>query len=147
MAITPITQPVPTPAIVIYRKAVDVPNVSRLKASAAREQRAAIAARSRVNRDAVLDHFQPSPQGRSAFHRQDALLSTIIDNPQQRQWFAACGWVVPDDCLGRAPKSGERDFASTAQSLLLWIKQTVVAAGWCDASEISVVVEHREHYR
>jgi hypothetical protein len=144
MATQPITQPVITPALVIYRKATDAAAPTRLKVSAAREQRAAIDARSRVNRDAVLDHFQPSPQGRSAFHRQTALSSVIVDNPLLRiADHADAGWIVPDDCLGRAPKSGERDWASTSQSLLLWIKQTVVAAGWCDAGEISVVVEQR----
>jgi hypothetical protein len=144
MATQPNTQPVTTPALVIYRKAADASAPARLKASAAREQRDAIDARSRVRRDAVLDHFQPSPQGRSAFHRQPVLTSVVIDNPIRRMAdHADAGWIVPDDCLGRTPKSGERDWASTAQSLLLWIKQTIVAAGWCDASEISVVVEQR----
>ncbi len=144
MATQPNTQPVPTPALVIYRKATDAPAPSRLKASEAREKRAEIDARCRVNRNAVLDHFQPSPQGRSAFHRQPALSSVVIDNPHRRMAdHPDAGWIVPDDCLGRPPKSGERDWASSAQSLLLWIKQTVVAAGWCEAGEISVVVEER----
>ena len=144
MATQPITQPVTTPALVIYRKATDAAAPARLKVAAAREQRAEIDARCRVARDAVLDHFQPSPQGRSAFHRQPALSSVVIDNPLRRiADHPDAGWIVPADCLGRAPKTGERDWASSSQSLLLWIKQTVVAAGWAEAGEISVVVEDR----
>jgi hypothetical protein len=62
----------------------------------------------------------------------------------------ACGWEVPAEDLGRAPKNGgERDWSSTAQSILLYVKdrigqtslgETGVYTVALDGSDVSVVV-------
>lgn len=113
----------------IYRKTSSASTRKPAKA-AAEKVRTLVGLKCRVQRPALLDHFLSGD-----FHKQPALAPSVVDNRVDRIIeHHAAGWTVPADSLGRA---GVVD-ASTAQSILLWIKQNVTVV---DPSEVSVVVE------
>jgi hypothetical protein len=91
---------------------------------------------SRVQRPELVDFFMSGE-----FAASQAIPQTIIDNPLRRESeFAGVGFIVPEGSLGRSPKSGERDWQSTAQSILLWIKKYFVDTGAVRIDDISVIV-------
>jgi hypothetical protein len=96
----------------------------------------ALAVLVRVKRPATVEHFLPTSRGRSPFARQTAITRAdlhYIANCEREgvvtdryREVLACGWEVPAEDLGRAPKNGgERDWSSTAQSILLYAKDRV----------------------
>lgn len=115
-------------AIRIYRKASKTATRKPGKAKA-ESVRNLVALKCRVQRPGLLDHLL------SDFYSQPTMAPSVIDNKVDRILnHHSAGWTVPADSLGR---KGSVD-ASTAQSILLWIKQNVPTV---DASEVSVVVE------
>ncbi len=120
----------------VYRKvtSADLPALRKSDVEIARKR---IEALSRVDRPGLLEHFIPSPR-KSPFHRQPALLASLIDNPAMRRLeHLEDGWLVPADSLGR---SGTAD-RSQAQSIVLWLKKHIVGNGLALADEIAVVIE------
>lgn len=90
----------------------------------------------RVQRPELVEFFLSGE-----FAASTPIPQSIIDNPARRaQEFPGVGFVVPDGSLGRAPKSGERDWQSTSQSILLWIKKYFIDTGVVRIDEISVIV-------
>jgi hypothetical protein len=113
----------------IYRKTAATPSRKPTKAQAD-QVRKVVAIKCRVQRPGLLDHFLSG-----AFHKQTAIPAQVIDNRADRIInHHKDGWTVPADSLGR---NGRVD-ASTAQSILLWVKQNIPTV---DPSEVSVVVE------
>jgi hypothetical protein len=138
------TQPVPTPAtvshetILIIRKATGrkVPTLTKAK----REAIAEALRTSRVERPEILAYFLSGD-----FAASEAVSQVCIDNPlHRRKDHAEAGWTVPESSLGRAPKSGKRDYQSTAQSVLLWLKRVFVDTGWLTVEHLSVIVDTAE---
>ena len=117
-----------------------------------------LSAVTRFPRPEVIGHFMPTGKGRSAFARQKSVtrpeLHHLADcrragvlTPEAKATLAKA-WIVPAGELGRAPKGKERDWNSTAQSILIFLKDrvgtiaadndvTVVAP---DGSDLSVIV-------
>lgn len=132
------TQPVPTPAI---RTAISLFLKDDGKApnritKAKRDAVADVLRTSRVRRDALVDYVMSGD-----YFTDDAIPPSVIDNPHRRMAeHPDAGWIIPDDCLGRAPKDGVRDWDSTAQSVLLWIKRVLVDTGILRVSQVSVLV-------
>ena len=90
----------------------------------------------RVQRPALLEHFLSG-----AFGAGIAVPQSVIDNPLRRAAeYPEAAWIVPEDSLGRAPKKAERDWQSTSQSILLWIKKYLIDTGAFTVDEISVLV-------
>ena len=95
---------------------------------------------SRVQRPELVDFFMSGE-----FAASQAIPQNVIDNPLRREAeFPGVGWIVPEGSLGRAPKKGKRDYQSTAQSILLWIKKYFVETGAVRIDDISVVVVNVE---
>lgn len=145
MATKPNPKPVTTPAtttpervIVIRHKADGKPSSKPTKAAIAATLAALKLAR--VARPSLVEFFTSGQ-----FHAMPMIPQAIIDNPE-RLWeefgTADTYWIVPADSLGRAPKNGERDWDSTAQSILLWIKKHMAETPkpLVRASELSVTV-------
>lgn len=125
-------------SIKVYRKDSTSKPVAKLAANKRNEIERIIGIRARVQRPSLLAHFMPASNGKSSFHRQDSLPAAVIDNrPERIINHSDKGWVIPSDSLGR---KGNAD-ASQAQSILLWVKQHIVANGLASADEISIVVE------
>lgn len=90
----------------------------------------------RVARPELVDYILSG-----AFTDDEAVPQNVIDNPDRRKAeYPEAGWIIPETCLGRPPKNGERDYDSTAQSVLLWIKKVFVDTGVVRASQLSLVV-------
>ena len=90
----------------------------------------------RVERPELVELFLSG-----AFAGMESIAQSVIDNPVKREIdHPGAGFVVPESCLGRAPKSGVRDWQSTAQSILIWIKKYFVETGVIRISELSVIV-------
>ena len=122
----------------IYRKESAAKPVTKLAKATADEIRHRTSVLARVQRPDLLDHFMPTGNAKSAFHRQPAISPSLAKNRGERILdHADKGWTLPESCLGRA---GVAD-ASQAQSVLLWIKKHIVEAGLADEAEICVVVE------
>lgn len=103
---------------------------------AKREAVAAVLATSRVSRPELVDYILSGE-----FAASETVAQNVIDNPHRRAAeHPDAGWIVPESCLGRPPKSGERDYASTCQSVLLWIKKVFVDTGIIRASQLSLIV-------
>lgn len=146
MATKATTQPVPTPAttttegpLLVIRHKADGKAPSRLTEKAKKATAKALAS-ARVRRpglEALLES--------GAFHRLPMIQQAVIDNPQ-RLWDEhddeTTYLVIPTDSFGRAPKTGERDWDSTAQSILLWVKKYYceTEAPAFRASEVSITV-------
>jgi len=129
----------------IYRKQSGAEPVSKMSKAKRDAVAAKVSAYSRVDRPELLAFFMPSGSGKSEFHKLPALAPQIIDNrPLRITEHSGLGWTVPVSNLGRKaqtdPEAAQND-ASTAQSVLLWLKKHAAENGLCDASEISVVVE------
>jgi hypothetical protein len=122
-------------AILVIRKG----DTKKARKALTKAQRKAVAdalAVARVQRPALLDFFLSGEFGAMV-----AVPQSVIDNPLRRaNDYPDSGFIVPEDSLGRAPKKGERDYASTAQSILLWIKKYLVDTGAFSVDEISVIV-------
>jgi hypothetical protein len=128
------TQPVPTPALLLIHKA-DGSKAERIT-KAKREAVAEILKTARVARPELVDYILSG-----AFTEDETIPQNVIDNPHRRAAeHPDAGWIVPETCLGRPPKSGERDYASTCQSVLLWIKKVFVDTGILRASQVSLIV-------
>jgi hypothetical protein len=128
------TQPVPTPALLLINKA-DGSKPERIT-KAKREAVAAVLATSRVSRPELVDYILSGE-----FAASETVAQNVIDNPHRRAAeHPDAGWIVPESCLGRPPKTGERDYASTCQSVLLWIKKVFVDTGVIRASQLSLIV-------
>jgi hypothetical protein len=75
------------------------------------------------------------------FAAMPAIPQSVIDNPVGRERdFPGVGFVIPEGSLGRAPKNGQRDYASTSQSVLLWVKKYLVDTGFIRIEELSIIV-------
>jgi hypothetical protein len=128
------TQPVPTPALLLINKA-DGQKAERIT-KAKREAVAAVLETSRVARPELVEYILSG-----AFGDSEQVAQNVIDNPHRRaEEHPNAGWIVPESCLGRPPKNGERDFDSTCQSVLLWIKKVFVDTGVVRASQLSLIV-------
>jgi hypothetical protein len=71
----------------------------------------------------------------------------IIDNPdRRREEYPEAFFVIEESDMGRPPKNGSRDYDSTAQSILLWIKKFYVETpkSLVRVGELSVIVEYVE---
>ena len=122
--------------ILIIRKADGAKPFAITKARKAATLEALRAAR--VQRPASLDFFLSG-----AFAESAEIPQAVIDNPIKRERdFAGVGFIVPESDLGRAPKSGERDWQSTCQSVLLWLKKYLseTDAPAVRLSQLSVIV-------
>jgi hypothetical protein len=120
----------------IFRKESEV---STFPKKVSKESRVAaittITAKLRVRRDEVIAFFLPTASGRSKFarldtvtraelhHLQDCYRNGVLDDAAAAT--LSKGWAVPESDLGRAPKNGERDWGSTAQSILLYCKDRI----------------------
>ncbi len=134
MATASNTQPVPTPALLLINKA-DGQKAERIT-KAKREAVAAVLETSRVARPELVEYILSG-----AFGDSEQVAQNVIDNPHRRaEEHPNAGWIVPESCLGRPPKNGERDFDSTCQSVLLWIKKVFVDTGVVRASQLSLIV-------
>lgn len=103
---------------------------------AKREAVAEILKTARVARPELVDYILSG-----AFTEDETIPQNVIDNPHRRAAeHPDAGWIVPESCLGRPPKTGERDYASTCQSVLLWIKKVFVDTGILRASQVSLIV-------
>ena len=146
--------------VIIFRKdnesAVYPPKAAKAVTGAIREALSLVV---RVKRHAVVDHFLPTGAGRSAFARQATVTRADLHHlanctregvmDERGESILARGWVVPESDLGRAPKNGgERDWNSTAMSILLYVKDRVgvtsldggVYTVAPDGSDVSVVI-------
>lgn len=135
MAKTAKTQPVATPAphLIIVRK--DDGRKPERITNAKRDALAIVLAKARVDRSELVDLIMSGE-----FHNLPAISQAIIDNPERRaREFPDAGYIVPDACLGRAPKSGERNWASTVESVRLWLKAAFVDTGILRLSELTVI--------
>ena len=71
----------------------------------------------------------------------------VIDNPdRRREEYPEAFFLIGDIDMGRNPKNGGRDYDSTAQSILLWIKKFYVETPKpvVRVGELSVIVEYIE---
>ena len=78
------------------------------------------------------------------FAALQSIPQAVIDNPERRRReFPGAFFVIDEADMGRAPKSGERDYASTCQSILLWIKKHYAETEkpLVRIGELSVIVE------
>ena len=78
------------------------------------------------------------------FATLDSIPQAIIDNPlRRREEFPEAFFIIDESDMGRPPKSGERDYASTCQSILLWIKKHYAETEkpLVRIGELSVIVE------
>lgn len=126
-------------AVKIYRKESVNKPVSKMAKGKTDEAIRIIGLRSRVSRPSLLAFFTPRPNGKSEFHSMTAIPASIIDNRAERIInHSDKGWVIPSDSLGRPGTANPSD------SILLWIKQHIVGAGFCSADEVSIVVEDDE---
>jgi hypothetical protein len=78
------------------------------------------------------------------FASLEAIPQAVIDNPlRRRQEFPTAFYVIDESDMGRAPKNGTRDYASTCQSILLWIKKHYAETEkpLVRVGELSVIVE------
>jgi hypothetical protein len=104
----------------------------------------------KAKRDAVAEILKTARVARpelveyilsGAFGDSEQVAQNVIDNPHRRaEEHPNAGWIVPESCLGRPPKNGERDYDSTCQSVLLWIKKVFVDTGVVRASQLSLIV-------
>jgi hypothetical protein len=79
-----------------------------------------------------------------AFAALQMVPQAVIDNPdRRRQEFPEAFYVIDEADMGRAPKNGVRDYASTCQSILLWIKKHYAETGkpMVRIGELSVIIE------
>ena len=131
------TKPVPTPApittdLVLFRK--DDGRKPERITKAKRDAVAEVLRRARVQRPELVAFVLDGH-----FHRMKAIPQSVIDAPTVRD--NAEGWPIPDSCWGRAPKDGkDRDMASTAESIRLWMKAVFVDTGVLRPGEFAVVV-------
>jgi hypothetical protein len=68
----------------------------------------------------------------------------VIDNPdRRREEFPDAFFIIEESDMGRSPKNGKRDYESTAQSILLWLKKFYAETPkpLVRSSELSIVVE------
>jgi hypothetical protein len=144
--------------IAIFRKDAEVSYASKASAASLAPMLAMLAAVCRVKRPAVLAHFLPTAKGRSPFARMATVTRSELHHladcrrngvmTDEASATLAKAWIVPESDLGRAPKSGERDWNSTGQSVLLWAKKVGAISldkGDCftvdpEGSDISVTV-------
>ncbi len=90
----------------------------------------------RVARPEVLAFFLEG-----GFAAMPAIPQSVIDNPIKRSRdFAGVGFVVPEGSLGRSPKTGERDWNSTCESVRIWINKYLIETGFVRKDELSVIV-------
>jgi hypothetical protein len=90
----------------------------------------------RVQRPELLAFFLEG-----GFAGMPSIPQSVIDNPVGREIaFPGVGFVIPEGSLGRAPKSGVRDWQSTSQSILLWVKKYLVDTGFIRIEELSIIV-------
>jgi len=79
-----------------------------------------------------------------AFAALQAVPQPVIDNPDRRKAeYPEAFFVIDLFDMGRPPKNGERDYDSTAQSILLWLKKHYVETEkpLVRIGELSVIVE------
>jgi hypothetical protein len=94
----------------------------------------------RVARPEILELFLSGE-----FAAMESIPQSVIDNPIKRaRDFAGVGFVVPEGSMGRAPKNGTRDMASTAESIRIWIGKYLIETGLVRKDELSVIVVEDE---
>jgi hypothetical protein len=120
----------------IYRKdsGKDRPKATKAKIDATRKHLEIFC---RVRRPDIEALFIPSKaNGVSDFYNLPKLSPQVIDNrPLRMTEHGDAGWIVPESNLGR---KGAAD-ASTAQSVLLWVKKNL--ADVVNPEDVSIVVE------
>lgn len=82
-----------------------------------------------------------------AFALMESIPQAVIDNPERRRReFPLSFFPIDESDMGRRPKNGERDYASTCQSILLWIKKHYAETDkpLVRIGELSVIVEYPE---
>jgi hypothetical protein len=121
----------------IYRKSSGMARPKATKADHERFARMIETRAIRVERDSLAGFFIPAKVGTiSPFYKLPELSPSLVANRAARIMdHADAGWIVPLDSLGR----GRTADASTAQSILLWIKKNLSA--FVNADDVSVVVE------
>jgi hypothetical protein len=121
----------------IFRKSSATPRPKASKSDLTELARKLEVGAIRVDRPSLVEFFTPEQAGRlSEFYRLPALSPACIANrPHRIIDHADAGWTIPADSLGRKGVVT----ASTAQSILLWIKQNLAA--FVNAEDVSVVVE------
>lgn len=135
------TQPVLTPAthkrIVLIHKA-DGSKPSKIT-KVALEASHKVLELARVRRPG-LEAFIESGE----FLELEAVPQPVIDNPDRRKAeYPTAFYVIEESDMGRPPKNGERDYDSTAQSILLWLKKHYAETEkpLLRIGELSVIVE------
>jgi hypothetical protein len=122
--------------IAIFRKdAEGIVYPSKVSATVLAPFLAMLTAKVRVKRPQLVEHFLPTSRGRSAFARQTAVTRSDLHHladcrrngvmTDRARATLACAYIVAPDEIGRAPKTGERDYDSAAQSILLYLKDRV----------------------
>jgi len=134
--------------VFIFRKDAGVKYPAKVSAKRLAPALAVLAATVRVARPGVVAHFLPDGKGRSKFARQAPVTRADLHHLADAQRAGvmtdrakatlARGWEVPADELGRAPKNGERDYNSTAQSLLIFLKDRLGAITLAEADVLTV---------
>ena len=79
-----------------------------------------------------------------AFSAMESIPQAVIDNPDRRRIeYPDAYFRIGDIDMGRNPKNGFRDYDSTAQSILLWLKKHYVETEkpLVRIGELSVIVE------
>lgn len=140
MAKQPTTKPVTTPAtttpdphLIIVRK--DDGRKPERITKAKLEALEAVLSKARVDRTDIVEFVLSG-----GFHALPAIPQAVIDNPERRERdYPDAGARITDACLGRAPKNGDRNWPSTAESVRLWCKAAFVDTGILRLSELSIL--------
>lgn len=123
--------------IMVFRKETEVPvkYSSRVAASTVEDIKGSLRVATRVSRPGLTDHFLPTSNSKSSFAKGDTVTRAELHHLQAckraKHMDAAAkateakGFIVAKKDLGREPKNGERDFTSTAQSILLYCKDRI----------------------
>lgn len=126
------------PNIMICRKESEVSDFPKKATKGERETiLTELTAKLRVKRDNIVSFFLPTTKGRSEFARLATVTRSELHHladcrrngvmtPEAKATVKK-GWIVPESDLGRAPKGGERDWESTAQSILIFCKDRIGA--------------------
>jgi hypothetical protein len=95
----------------------------------------ALAVATRVKRPELVAHFMPTTRSLSAFAKQEPVTRAELHHlakcqseghmTAQADATLTKAYVVDTGDLGREPKFGERDWKSTGQSILLYIKDRI----------------------
>ena len=118
--------------IAIFHKASEVKYAPKASAKTLAPMMNMILAKFRVKRESVLALFLPSANGRSIFARMPVVTRSELHHladcrrngvmTDEADVTLSKAWIVPADEYGRKVPVTEDDYASTAQSILLWCK-------------------------